>query len=361
MSLIAQKKIYHINSGTQLTGLNSTFSVPISLPDGNDYDRICVLSANIPVSYYTIQTGFNTFVLYEDGINTTITVTPGNYNIASFCQVVQNLLNQYSPHVFRYDLSYPQNYKDTNTGKINYSCTVDIGINHTIGFRFSDNNSIFQQFGFSRGSIVYFSYDTGLEFSLVSTNVVSFIPESSIYLHSNLVDGKDTPSSSFSSCLQEMYNENNTIFGVLSWTNPAPIENSRAFVRTGIQLASFSLTDEFGSPIYMNGLDIVITLMIFKLNDIYSKIGNFIDNFNTYNVEGILNHLIQTQDRIVSALEKIVNKDSRETVEQPVEQQPVEQPVEQQPVEQPPTSVPPVEQAELRDDTIEKDADELFN
>jgi hypothetical protein len=126
------------------------------------------------------------------------------------------------------------------------------------------------------------------------------VPENSLFLHTNLIDGRDSPSYKFSSCLQEIYNANIVPFGVLGFQNPAPYETSRRFIQSNSSIASFSLTDENGNPILMNGLDIVLTIMIFKIHPVYDEIHRSLESFNQYNFEGILDHIVTKLDEIAS-------------------------------------------------------------
>ena len=300
---IQKKKIFHFNSGSQLTESNNTFQVDLQLEDGYLYDRISLLSCNIPISYYTIQQGENIFNLNEDSKSVSISVPIGNYNISSFCSVIQTLLNTYSPNAYTYQLYYPQNFKDTSTGKIQYFMTsYHAGLK--ISFSFPENSPIYQQFGFDQGTSDFFTEGNSSYF-INSKNVVSFIPENSIYIHSSLISGIDSPSPKFSSCLQEVYNENNVMFGVLAWSNSCPIETSRRFVQTTTTKATFSITDEFAYPVFLNGLDIVMTIMVFKIDDTLKKLSLAIDGFQAYNIEGIIRHLIDTLSNIEKKLENL--------------------------------------------------------
>ena len=58
-------KIYYINSQFRLSGTNGSFSYKISIPSGANFDRVCVLEANIPISYYMVPEGYNKFFLRE--------------------------------------------------------------------------------------------------------------------------------------------------------------------------------------------------------------------------------------------------------------------------------------------------------
>ena len=65
----------------------------MQIPLNEDYDSICVPQISIPISYYLIQDGYNTFTLIENGSSYLVTIPVGNYNLNSFCEVVSSLLS----------------------------------------------------------------------------------------------------------------------------------------------------------------------------------------------------------------------------------------------------------------------------
>ena len=55
-----QERIYYINSRNRISGTNSNFTYKIDI-NNIEPDRIAVLQANIPKSYYLIQDNANSF------------------------------------------------------------------------------------------------------------------------------------------------------------------------------------------------------------------------------------------------------------------------------------------------------------
>ena len=77
--------LYYINSNNRINASDTSynFSMKINIPspqDGSAYDRVVVLGASIPISFYLIQVGLNTFTVTENGVIRTITLTAGNYS-----------------------------------------------------------------------------------------------------------------------------------------------------------------------------------------------------------------------------------------------------------------------------------------
>jgi len=258
-------RFFYITSGNQLTSTSNTFTAELQIPTDIDFDRIVLTSINIPVSFYVIQAGFNTFTLTENGTPVTITIPEGNYNVISFQSILTTLLNTNSPNGYTYTMSFPNNYTQTQTGKFTYS----VNTINTVSFTCADIPGVNEQLGFNRNSTNYF-VASGLSSSLVSSNVVKFIPEDSLLIHSNLVGNTD-----WSDILETIFFANSVVFGNISWTNPSPLMTSKPF-NNRVRLATFSITDEFNLPIFLNGLNISMTIMVYKQSELNRNITDYI-------------------------------------------------------------------------------------
>jgi hypothetical protein len=268
MSQIWKKRVFYINSGNQLTGSENTFRVNLNIPEWGEYNRVTCLQASIPVSYYCIQNTFNTFTLFEGSSQVVVTMTPGNYNINSFSTILQGLLNLNSPNGYTYQVKYPVSYTQPDTGKFVFS----VSNTGSIGFIFPPESPIADQFGFDIGETVYF--DSGF---LTSQNVVSFIPENAIFIHSNIVDGEND-----SDVLQEIYSNNSIPFSLCTYVNPDPLSNSKKILSNKVRNVSFSITNEYNQPLYLNGQDILLTIMLYKDSDFYEKTTSFYGGVKEY-------------------------------------------------------------------------------
>ena len=75
------RSILYINSSNRISGTDGQFTIKLPSNFLHDFDKVAVLAANIPKTYYQVQDGFNTFTLVEGLSNITITVplvlTPG--------------------------------------------------------------------------------------------------------------------------------------------------------------------------------------------------------------------------------------------------------------------------------------------
>ena len=266
MSDIRDGRFLYITSGDQLHQNVNTFSFTIQLDQTKNYDRITLMQANIPISYYTIQAGFNTFTLTENNISVLVTLPIGNYNANSFATIVGNVMSSTSPNNLTYTITYPNSFNQTQTGKFTYTVNSTIT---PISLTFPVNSVINNQFGFDAGSTNTFTVGS-LTSTLISTDVINFIPENTIFIHSNLVideNGTDV--------LQEIFSNNTQPFQNLVFLNPNPSQYSKKLATGKIQSATFSITDEYGSHIYLNGLDVVLTLLVYKQDDTNEKIQKY--------------------------------------------------------------------------------------
>jgi hypothetical protein len=264
-----QKKLIYIDSGAQLTSSKNTWNVSIDINLEGDYNRITVIQSQIPVSYYVIGSGANTFTLTEGNSSVVITIPPANYNVFSFSTTVGALLTAASPNGYTYTISYPNSYTSADTGLFTY--TVN-SIAKTVSFTFPTKSPLPEQFGFVTGTTNYFSVN-GLVQTLLSTNVVNFTPENSLYIRCSFCDGEST--SEQSDVLLAVYGSNVQPYSTITFTNPCPLETSKRLSSKDRNLA-FSICDENGQPIYMNGGNIQMTLMFYKDETVNKSIEEYI-------------------------------------------------------------------------------------
>jgi len=196
MSLIDDSVIFIIDSGSAVSGTTSNFQYQLNIEKGHNYDRVCVLQAIIPKSYYLVNAPYNTMILLENGVQTTITLTAGNYNVRSWCTLFSALLTSRSSQGWTYSCSYPNSTTQVDTGMITYSVSGNGGLQPS--FIFPSTSLIYEQAGFSAGSTNIFINNT-----LTSTNVVKFQVEDVIFIHSDISSNNDQ--SAKNDVLQEIY------------------------------------------------------------------------------------------------------------------------------------------------------------
>ena len=261
MSVFENTRIYYINTGNSLIGTNNTYSQAIQINESEKFDRVVLLQAEIPVSYYVINEGSNEFLLTELGTSVSIQIPRGNYNAESFSIAVKALLDLNSPNGYTYSIRYPNNYTENNTGLFTYTVNTNAS---PISLEFGDTPLV-EQFGFQRRSINEFTPGLSTS-SLMSDVVMKFIPEDTIFVHSSLVDnGSDD-------VLQPLFFGNSSVLGNLSYLCPDPLAYSKPLVSVSDKAPIFTFTDENNTPVYFNGQNVVLTVMFFKVNKIYDEI-----------------------------------------------------------------------------------------
>lgn len=253
MSLITHKKLYYINSKNRISGTNSRFTINIPFTNEDNFDRVAVLQATIPKSFYLVQSGQNTFTLTEGVSSVTITIPIGNYSRRSLQDTVQDLLNTASPFGLVYTVTWPA-VNEANTGKFTFTCNNG-GIQPI--FTFSDNN-IAQYLGFNPSSSYQFS-----AYSLTSANVINLQNNNIIYLHSDIcTNGNDD-------VLQEIYTAaGDPTYSNIHYENYDFEAYSKQLVSKSKTLYEFYLTDKNQIEVDLNGVDFHMTLVLFKHNDI---------------------------------------------------------------------------------------------
>jgi hypothetical protein len=259
---ISNSRIFYINSEFKTVGTNSNFSYEIKIPLSEGYDRVCVLQASIPLSFYLVQNGVNTFQLNEipdSGIPilTTFTIPEGNYNYSNFMTVVTGLLNAdtASRHNWIYAMAF-----DKLTGKYVYT----VNGSSITGIELIFTSHLSQQFGFDKHSTNAF---TGT--LLTSTNTINFVPESTIYVHSDIcVSDNDI--------LQEIYSNNTIPYSQITYQLSTDIDAYSKPLRTAhADSFSFYITDEEGDELITNGQNVLFTLLLYKRDEFSSDFRKF--------------------------------------------------------------------------------------
>jgi hypothetical protein len=258
------KSHFYINSGNRISGTDGQFKIEIPYTFIQDYDKVAVMAASIPKTFYQVQNGFNTFTLKEGAANIAITVPAGTYTRASFMTAMSALLTASSSSGFVYTMSIPNIAAAPETGK--YTYTVTGSGSTAVGFSFSSQQNIYEQMGFPAQSTTFFTSGT-----LVSTNVCNMSAENCLFLHSDICYNADTGDN----ILQEIYTGGVVYNSFVTFTN-YNVEWSAKNILNKSSIYEFSLTDEFGVPINLNGINMTITLVMFRTNKIDKTIENYI-------------------------------------------------------------------------------------
>jgi hypothetical protein len=249
-------KIYYISSNYRSTGNITDFKIQLQIDKTQEYTHCGVISATIPNTYYIVQNNYNTFQLIENNVIKTITVAAGNYNITQFINTVKQLLNANSSAIF--SLTY-----SSQTNKIIYSFIGNISEGNArikiIG------SNLYRLMGFDKESDNMFVNNT-----ITSTNVVNFVLNPTIYIHSDIVAAYDD------NVLQEINSNNNNPMSNITFQNNNILEISKKISSSKNGIYDFYLQDNDDQIIDLNGNDFSFSLILFKKSDINEMLKEYI-------------------------------------------------------------------------------------
>lgn len=271
MKYYTRKQIFYINSARRISGTNSNFRYYLNIDPVQEYDRVVVLAASIPKSYYLVDSSHNHFTLSEGISSTSILFPEGNYSRRSLTTTLQTLLNTGSPNGYTYTVTYTNIGSGNDNGKLTITVTGNGGVQPV--FTFTDE--MYEQLGFNINSVNTFVADT-----LVSTNVINLTNEATLFIHSNICQNSEGDN-----VLQEIYTVGDSSYSMINFLNPIPMEYGKNLVSGTTNIYDFFLTDEYGNIIDTNGINVNFTLMIYKRNDIDKMIKGAIKYFTLMSSE----------------------------------------------------------------------------
>jgi hypothetical protein len=231
----------------------------LDIPQGVHYDSVCVVAASIPISFYLIRSPSNTLYLRELGVDTLITVPQGNYTARSFATTLSALLTSNSPNLWTYTMSL-------NLTIAKYTYTVSGNGLDQPSIVLSSH--LADQTGFDLVSTNTFVANT-----ILSTDVINFVSTNTFYIHSNIVQGQ-------SSVLQEIYSNNTVPFSYATWICPSVELYSKRMSTNVNNVYDFSVTDEHGNVIELNGQNVALTLSLYRKRDISEMFKNLLQGIS---------------------------------------------------------------------------------
>lgn len=260
MDYFTKGERFTINSANRISGTDSNFVYEIHLNKNINYTDIVLLDASIPRTYYNVYEN-SYFVLEEDGQQVNINIPASSYNKTSFKIVIQQLLNDNSPHSYTYIISYQNINVTGDDGKYTITVSDNGGIQPKLIF----NDSFYQQIGFEKFTTYEFENDI-----LKSPNVMYVSKESTLFIRSDIVQNNNdnilinintADSPSFSNIVHETKN---------------PAVYSSKFSNYNSNVYKFWITDENNNIINLNGSNVVFTIFVYKRSNIDKYIKAFI-------------------------------------------------------------------------------------
>lgn len=234
-----KKKIFYINSRNRSSGTNNDFYINIPIDPNEKYNKVVVLQASIPKTYYVIGQN-DSFTLDENGTEYEISIRAGNYNVKTFGTAIQTALNTAGSYTYTVTRPY-------ENGKYQFNVSGNAGIQPIFIF----TTSMFEQMGFDINSSNSFVGDV-----LTSENVVNLQRESTIFIHSSMVAEGDV--------LQEIYSVNTENYSAVTFDNSNPSWYAKNISYTTTNTYRFYLCNEDSIPIDLNGINWLITLCFFR-------------------------------------------------------------------------------------------------
>eukprot|EP00732_Lithocolla_globosa_P003929 Lithocolla_globosa_v1_NODE_3368_length_1689_cov_3.545900.p1 type:complete len:269 gc:universal NODE_3368_length_1689_cov_3.545900:1128-322(-) len=262
MNPIITKQLIYIDSVNRISGTHTDFTYKIELPQ-EEYNKVVVLDCTIPKSYYTVNSRNITMVVEENSIQRTITIPVGNYSRKSFRNVLQTQLNTNPGSGYSYTVSFDSSSLSGDTGKYTYTVVTS---NPQPIFIFT--TGLTDVIGFDPNSSYTFSADT-----LVSQNVINFRPKITLYLRSNMCQ------SAINNNILQNILSTEADFDYIRFQNQAVSEYAKDFSKVQSNIYSFTLVDEDNVIVDLNGLNIVLTLLIYKQDN---KFQNMIKGYIKY-------------------------------------------------------------------------------
>jgi hypothetical protein len=261
--MISTSRIIHINSQDRISGTNENFTYSYEQTQQESYTHCVVLGASIPVSYYLVQDGYNTFDLKENTTTVTITVPAGNYNTNSFANVVSQLMTANSPLGYTYAITMNNSFTNVNTGLFTYTVT-----GHSFQPQLIFTTNLYEQFGFDENTTVSFVAGT-----LTSINVCNFVPESTIYIYSDIVK---TNSNNGRGVLQELFPSNVIPYGTITYQCTAVDAYSKEINISKTNAFTIVIKNENDQVMNLNGRNMLISLLLYKKDDIFNVAKQYI-------------------------------------------------------------------------------------
>ena len=271
MTQIIDGTIFIVDSSQALTGTAGNFTYILNFPKNKEYTHVCLLQAILPKSYYLVTAPFNTMTLSEPGMSpVTVTITPGNYNAISWTTLIAAQLTAASPHGWTYTITFPKSISQIDTGLFTYTVAGNGGVQPSFISAANTTSTVYEQFGFSASST-----NTFVGNNLISSNVIKFQLEDTLFIHSDLSYNNDQ--STFSDVLQEIYSSSTPTFTNIIYQNSGAVEAySKILLNNKNNVYHFSVTDEHGLPINFNGLNCVFTILLYKKENLANVVKKYL-------------------------------------------------------------------------------------
>lgn len=262
MKFYTHKELFHINSNnkTNSSDTHSFFNVTLDIDPLTEYDRVVVLDACFPKTFYLICADCNKFTVTDDDrpTPTVLQIPVGNYSRRGFKTALEALLG----------VKYTITFDNINTGKDNGHYYFEYSGTSLPVFTF-DETGLYEQMGFNPHTSYTFQ-TVGIKKQLESVNVMNFKTKNTFYILSNIVQNRGN------NILQNIYSQTAGDFEYINWTNSHPDEYGKRYTGGTSNTFWFKIVDEDYNPIDLNSTsttsNVLLTVMVYKENHIDSLI-----------------------------------------------------------------------------------------
>jgi hypothetical protein len=249
-----------VDSDYRTSGTSSNFLYEM---DPKEYDSVCVISANIPKTYYLIQSVHNTVVFTENGTPRIITVPAGNYSVFDFITLMKTLLNTGG---ITYNITY---------NKFVAKLTITAAGGTLNSITFPSSSSLYRQFGFD-----YDTVNPVTANSITSVNVVLFQLTNIIFIRSDIHES--TGSTLGGNILQSITAVNSPQMSSIGYQNSTdPNLLKKKYLKKPV--VNFYITDADGFILDLGGSPVNIELLFFNYDDshVVLKQKAYLDNLDS--------------------------------------------------------------------------------
>lgn len=202
------------------------------------YSQIGVSNAQIPISYYQVNTTNNIFSFTLKNSNYSVTLTSGNYNANTFINMITSLIVSYN-----FSLSI-----NATTGKFILSNTTE-------DFIILPNSTCYHLLGFPQNQNVYSSSK-----SLTFPYPCNLYGINRIKIKSNILATRNFDSNSGQGNILSTIPVSSGLTGVLCYVNYSNFKN--IINNKNLDYIDILVTDENDNFIDFNGIDIFLTLQL---------------------------------------------------------------------------------------------------
>lgn len=267
---MSTSKVHHVTSRGRAAGQSSTsFQYPLWVP--RDHNRITLIAAQIPKTYYLVDEGYNSFTWTPTvGVAVDYYIPAGNYTFNSFA-TMWNTVCAASGLTIETSGTDPAALH----GSVPFN-TLSDGLFRLSGsadgtLTFPTDSQLPLILGFSEPiSIVAGTYTT-------STQVVDFTATSQIYITCDKAAGVAAGADEKSGMLSHFFVNQIPDLSFVTFTNPAPIDTARVMQNEAVVdptprlvYANFSITGDGYSSLDLHGHDVDLVVMTYCEHDYWT-------------------------------------------------------------------------------------------